>query len=185
MAYDPWQDEPRYRFTRTYANALIALGVCLWILTVAIGAAVSSVDLQRVVTVLLQRLPPEDFSFRWTDIPLMILALLFGGILSSPLILGGQLCKLLLAQRDAHLALGKRIESLGDELAKLNRDFLERHARIRARAESAERDSERLRDEVIQLHAEIERHRREQQELAEALSRIIGETLLRLRGRQA
>lgn len=187
--YNPWQEKPAYRFTRTYANALTVLGVALWIVAIAIGVAMPTVGLRGITTEALQRLLPDGVSVQWTVIPAVIIGFLLGGILSGPLIIGGRLCKILLDHRDTLLALGERTESLEDNLARLNRTisggFLDRYARVQTRAESAEQECERLRDEVSQLQAEIERHRREREELAEALSRIIKETLLRLRGQRA
>jgi len=49
------------------------------------------------------------------------------------------------------------------------------------RVETAERQGDRLRDEVGRLRAELEQHQRERVEVAEQLSDVLNQVLLRLR----
>ena len=53
------------------------------------------------------------------------------------------------------------------------------------RAETSERECEQLRDEVGQLRAANERHRRDREEVADALTRVLNDALLRLRSQAA
>lgn len=52
---------------------------------------------------------------------------------------------------------------------------------LRNRVESSEHESEQLREEVKHLRAGTERHLREREEIADALTRVMNETITRLR----
>ena len=57
--------------------------------------------------------------------------------------------------------------------------------KLRNRLESSERESEQLRGEVKQLRAGTERHLREREEIADALTRVMNEAITRLRTQAA
>jgi len=51
--------------------------------------------------------------------------------------------------------------------------------------ETVERERDQLRDEIKRLRAETERHQRERREVADQLTRVLDEVLLRLRPQAA
>ncbi len=52
---------------------------------------------------------------------------------------------------------------------------------LRDRAETAERQGDRLREQLSRAQAEIDRHNREREEVAERLTQLMNEVLVRLR----
>lgn len=62
--------------------------------------------------------------------------------------------------------------------------ILNDYNRLRGTAETAERECERLREEVSQLRADNDRFRREMEGIAEALSKLMNDLLLRSRDPQ-
>ncbi|MFQ5521044.1 MAG: hypothetical protein ACE5FK_06580 [Candidatus Methylomirabilia bacterium] len=106
-----------HRGTRTYAKLLIALGVVLWLATVTGAATVLYMNLQGgAASELLSSRPVGEYSSRWIISAFMLLGVLAGGIVAAPLIVGGQLLKMFLGQRDGLVALQKHTEILANEL---------------------------------------------------------------------
>src|SRR3990170_3484766 len=62
---------------------------------------------------------------------------------------------------------------------------LQDYDRLQGAVESAEHESEQLREEVKQLRAGTERHLREREEIADALTRVMNEAITRLRTQAA
>lgn len=61
------------------------------------------------------------------------------------------------------------------------RGLVYENEKLRNRVESSEHESEQLREEVKHLRAGTERHLREREEIADALTRVMNETITRLR----
>lgn len=57
--------------------------------------------------------------------------------------------------------------------------------KLRNRLEGSEREGEQLRDEVKLLRAGTERHQREREEIADALTRVMNDAIIRLRAQPA
>ena len=57
--------------------------------------------------------------------------------------------------------------------------------KLRNRLESSERESEQLRGEVKQLRSGTERHLKEREEIADALTRVMNDAITRLRAQAA
>ena len=65
------------------------------------------------------------------------------------------------------------------------RGLVYENEKLRNRLESGEHESEQLREEVKQLRAGTERHLREREEIADALTRVMNEAITRLRTQAA
>lgn len=61
------------------------------------------------------------------------------------------------------------------------RGLVYENEKLRNRVDSSEHECEQLREEVSQLRVGNERHRREREEVADALTRVMNEALSRLR----
>src|SRR6266542_2269934 len=73
-----------------------------------------------------------------------------------------------------------RVETAENEREKLQGLAYEIE-QVRNRAESAERQLERARGQLIEAQTEIERHNKEREEVAERLTELTNEILMRLR----
>ncbi len=76
--------------------------------------------------------------------------------------------------------LRERVETAENEREKLQGLAYELE-QVRNRAESAERQLERARGQLIEAQTEIERHNKEREEVAERLTELTNEILMRLR----
>jgi len=65
------------------------------------------------------------------------------------------------------------------------RGMVYENEKLRNRLESSEHESEQFREEVKQLRAGAERHVREREEIADALTRVMNEAITRLRTQAA
>ena len=65
------------------------------------------------------------------------------------------------------------------------RGLVYENEKMRNRLESSEHESEQLREEVNTLRAGTERHLREREEIADALTRVMNEAITRLRTQAA
>jgi chromosome segregation ATPase len=76
--------------------------------------------------------------------------------------------------------LRERLEAAESESEKLREQAYELE-QVRNRAETAERQLERARGQLGEAQAEIERHNREREEVAERLTELMNQVLIRLR----
>ena len=76
--------------------------------------------------------------------------------------------------------LRERVETAEREQERL-RGLTYENEQLHNRVETAERQGDRLRDEVSRLRAEIDQYHRERLEVAEQLSDVMNQVLLRLR----
>ncbi|HET8575487.1 MAG TPA: hypothetical protein VFO18_00200 [Methylomirabilota bacterium] len=76
--------------------------------------------------------------------------------------------------------LRERLEAAESESEKL-RGLAYELEQVRNRAETAERQLERARGQLGEAQAEIERHNREREEVAERLTELMNQVLIRLR----
>ncbi len=76
--------------------------------------------------------------------------------------------------------LRERVEAAESEKEKL-RGLAYEVEQVRNRAESAERQLERARGQLVEAQAETERHNKEREEVAERLTELMNEILIRLR----
>jgi predicted nuclease with TOPRIM domain len=90
---------------------------------------------------------------------------------------------LLLGLLDSYGRLQERVEAAERGNERLH-DVAREPATLRERAAAAEHECERLRGEVSHLQAEMERGAQERVEIAERLTRVINEAVLRLRPAQ-
>jgi regulator of replication initiation timing len=65
------------------------------------------------------------------------------------------------------------------------RGLVYENEKLRNRLESSDNESEQLREEVKQLRAGTDRHLREREEIADALTRVMNEAITRLRTQAA
>ncbi len=77
-----------------------------------------------------------------------------------------------------------RVEMAEREQERL-RGLTYENEQLHNRVETAERQCDRLRDEVSRLRGEIDHYHRERTEVAEQLSEVMNQVLLRLRPQQA
>jgi len=80
--------------------------------------------------------------------------------------------------------LRERVETAERERERL-RGLTYENEQLHNRVETAERQCERLREEVARLRAEVEQHQRDRTEVAEQLSDVMNQVMLRLRPQQA
>ncbi|MFQ5899589.1 MAG: hypothetical protein ACE5JN_15275 [Candidatus Methylomirabilia bacterium] len=131
MNNDEWkEDEADHRGSRTYANVLITLGATLWVVAVAGAATLLYLNLQGgAASEVISSRQLGQYSARWIMSAFMLLGVLAGGILGAPLIVGGQLIKIFLGQRESLLALRKQTELLASQLDQLELGRASAHAR--------------------------------------------------------
>jgi len=91
----------------------------------------------------------------------------------------GQLTVLLSVLRD-YERLRERVELAEREQERL-RGLTYENEQLHNRVETAERQCDRLREELMRLRSENEQHNRERVEIAEQLSEVMNQLLLRLR----
>ena len=96
----------------------------------------------------------------------------------------GEFLTVLLTVLNDYDRLNNRLGATERENAKLQTVVLDNED-LRRRRELAERESERLREEVGQSLTELERGVREREEIADQLSRVVNDTLARLRSQRS